>query len=120
MTDKNFLGRFEDFRGAFCTTDEIENQLLTGSLPEGTTVADMRRAIDALQDVILSKKDAILSIGKLDAPNSEALAVCAETRISGKTVLITAEITNAGDPDDDNSDWFIVNPSFRVLKAEFE
>lgn len=114
MTDKEFLSRFEDFRGAFCTTDEIENQLLTGSLPEGTTVADMHRAMDALQDAILSKKDAILSIGKLDAPEPEALEVYAEIRISGKNVLITAEITNAGDPDNDSSDWFIVHPSFRV------
>lgn len=114
MTDKNFLSRFEDFRGVFCTTDEIENQLLTGSLPEGTTVADMHRAMDALQDAILSKKDAILSIGKLDAPDPETLEVCAEIRISGKNVLIAAEITNAGDPDNDDSDWFIVNPSFRV------
>lgn len=114
MTDKNFLGRFEDFRGAFCTMNEIENQLLTGSLPEGTTVADMHRAMDALQDAILSKKDAILSINKLDAHNPEALEVCAEISINGKNVLITAEITNAGDPDDDNSNWFIVNPSFQV------
>lgn len=120
MTDKDFLSRFEDFRGAFCTADEIENQLLTGGLPEGTTVADMRHAMDALQDAILSKKDAILSINKLDAPNSEALEVYADVKIKGKIVIISAEITNGGDPDDVHDDLFTVNPGFTVKPEDAE
>jgi len=114
MTDQQFLSKFEDFASVFCTENEIETQLLTGSLPEGATVADMARAMDALKAMLVARKDEILALRKLDRPGSDMLEITTEVQICSKIVIITAEVTNAGDPDDDSNDWFIVTPGFAI------
>lgn len=115
MTDTEFLECFEDYRSVYCTDSWLDTLKLTGSIPDETTVQDMRRAMDAIEASILVNRKAILALPKIDAVQWAGSVECsAFVDVGGRSVQVTAEVTNCGDPADDENNLFIANLGFSV------
>lgn len=115
MTDAEFLECFEDYRSVYCADSWLDTLKLTGSIPDETTIPDMHRAMDATQASILVNKSAILALPKIDAVQGAGSVECsAFVDVGGRSVQITAEVTNCGDPADDENNLFIANLGFFV------
>lgn len=100
MEDREFLALFDDYRSIYCTEDEIENQLLTGSLPKDTEIYDMQAAMTAIEEVFCANKNAILALPSNDTCGAAGvISLHAEVEISGKNVGISADVWKSGDDD---------------------
>nr|DAI28629.1 MAG TPA: hypothetical protein [Caudoviricetes sp.] len=113
MTDTEFLECFEDYRSVYCTDSWLDTLKLTGSIPDETAIPDMRRAMDAIEASILVNRTAILALPKIDAVQGAGSVECsAFVDVGGRSVQITAEVTNCGDPEDEDNNWFVTNIGF--------
>lgn len=100
MTDKEFLALFDDYRSTYCTENEIETQLLTGSLPEDTDIYDMNAAMNAIEEAFCANKEAILALPSNDVCEfAGTISLSATVEISEQDVIISADVWKSGDED---------------------
>lgn len=115
MTDAEFQSIFEDSLRACCTEENIEDLVIVGDLPDGTTVEDMNQAMDAARNCLFRHKSKILGMANVDASTGDLTALDLRTQclMAGEPVSITVSVVY-----DAAYDNFVVNSSFAVLTGE--